>query len=429
MRAIIDFRRANMDLLSELNFPYLRSSERLTQPLDNFESCEVTSSPSSPVASAPLVEVVMKEKEHTGGRSVYYDQFGIIRDVMQNHLTQALVYSLMHLHRPSSSSSSVDENSDTTTETFGASSAPSRHLSSSVCLFPLDSLLCFPIGQLEHRLHLLQQLKYSPSSLQRDNDNVCLSDASPQSQRQEQQEGSVDGMWLGQYEDYINHLEEDLIEYARKSSTTPPTEVSSNTPTAASIIFELLETNSSEPLPLTVQPLRVMISAGKALETREMYVRVRSQSESGDCSVVYGVQGGLGKYLGSLADADTGPFILLEGSCWVTATGKTQMINIPLGWTVLSSACHPDFLPYLQPHPQPQQQQGMEQEPSHSQTRRCIFRPSYIFEAAATPAPQPQELQTLPLQIQSNKFRGNAYVEILGALLRNDRSYFTTTEV
>ena len=37
----------------------------------------------------------MTEKEHTGGRSSYYDNFGVIRDVMQNHLTQALVYSLM----------------------------------------------------------------------------------------------------------------------------------------------------------------------------------------------------------------------------------------------------------------------------------------------------------------------------------------------
>jgi glucose-6-phosphate 1-dehydrogenase len=127
MRAIIDFRRSNMDLLSALNFPSLRSD--LPQSLRNNEegqqeeeSCKVTSSSTSN-PSAPLVEVVMKEKEHTGGRTVYYDQFGIIRDVMQNHLTQALVYSLMHLHLPSSSSSpsSIDENSKTllAPETFG----------------------------------------------------------------------------------------------------------------------------------------------------------------------------------------------------------------------------------------------------------------------------------------------------------------------
>lgn len=119
MRVIIDFRRVNMDLLAMLNFPSLRKEVSRSQNNNEEEenqSCKVTSpSPSNP--SAPLVEVVMKEKEHTSGRSVYYDQFGIIRDVMQNHLTQALVYSLMHLYP----TSAVDENIDIISqETFGS---------------------------------------------------------------------------------------------------------------------------------------------------------------------------------------------------------------------------------------------------------------------------------------------------------------------
>lgn len=73
-----------------LNFPTLTTRH-------NDKYCEVVPSVESIPQHVPLVEVVMKEKEHTGGRTVYYDQFGIIRDVMQNHLTQALVYSLMNL--------------------------------------------------------------------------------------------------------------------------------------------------------------------------------------------------------------------------------------------------------------------------------------------------------------------------------------------
>jgi hexose-6-phosphate dehydrogenase len=105
MRAIIDFRRSNSALLSQLRFPSLRSQ---SAPNDH---CEIHS-PSS-LGAAPAVEVMMKEKEHTGGRSVYYDQFGIIRDVMQNHLTQALVYSLMSLNQPLSTQG--------VSETFGHS--------------------------------------------------------------------------------------------------------------------------------------------------------------------------------------------------------------------------------------------------------------------------------------------------------------------
>jgi hypothetical protein len=254
--------------------------------------------------------------------------------------------------------------------------------------------------------------------------NICL--------KQADDPDGVDSLWLGQYEDYINHLEEDLIEYARKSSThLPPSEVSSNTPTAAVIIFELdlgkkdshgicEHEEMSEPLAL---PLRVMISAGKALESREMYVRVQSQSQA-NCSIVYGVQGGLDKYLGS--SADSGPFILLEGSCW---TQGVNSIRIPLGWTVLSSACHQDFLPLLQPS----QQQGTHLSPADESFKgnRCIFRPSYIFEISSSSSPADKKpLSSSPqTQSKSNKFRNNAYVEILGALLRNDRSYFTTTEV
>lgn len=240
----------------------------------------------------------------------------------------------------------------------------------------------------------------------------------------------INGLWLGQYEDYINHLEEDLIEYARKSSVNPPSEVSSNTPTAASIIFELdanKDFNGICQEETIAGPLRVMVSAGKALESREMYVRVQSQSRK-NCSIVYGVQGGLEKYLGS-SSADSGPFILLDGSCW---TNGDRPIKIPLGWNVLSSACHQDFLPLLQVL-DPSHQQETDLSPDESfRGNRCVFRPSYVFEiSSSSPLDLDKEASSMlpQSQMKSNKFRNNAYVEILGALLRNDRSYFTTTEV
>ena len=37
------------------------------------------------------VDVVMTETEHVGGRSKFYDEYGVVRDVMQNHLTLALI--------------------------------------------------------------------------------------------------------------------------------------------------------------------------------------------------------------------------------------------------------------------------------------------------------------------------------------------------
>ena len=240
----------------------------------------------------------------------------------------------------------------------------------------------------------------------------------------------MNGLWLGQYEDYIKHLEEDLIEYARKSSVNPPSEVSSNTPTAASIIFELdtnKDFNGICKEETISGPLRVMVSAGKALESREMYVRIQSQSQK-NCSIVYGVQGGLDKYLGS-SSADSGPFILLEGSCWKNVD---RPLKIPLGWNVLSSACHQDFFPLLQVL-DPSQQQDTDLSPDESfRGDRCVFRPSYVFEpSSSSPLSVDKESSSIfpQSQMKSNKFRNNAYVEILGALLRNDRSYFTTTEV
>jgi hypothetical protein len=271
-------------------------------------------------------------------------------------------------------------------------------------------------------LELLQQLNYLPSSLQ--GDEQCRAEQEDVGNLPEKSTG----IWLGQYESYIAHLEEDLVEYARKSSALPPTTVSSKTPTAASIVFEIDLQDSLGVCPRQesslIQPLRVMVSAGKALESREMFVRVRSQLDE-NCSIVFGVQGGLEKYLGEVADS--GPYILLEGRCWFQAGGADSRIEIPSGWDVLPSQCHGDILRFLSRSQGELLHLEEDSDSSDETPQRCVLRPNYIFESHTSPDEASSPSTLAPTS--SSKFRNNAYIEILGALLRNDRSYFTTTEV
>lgn len=46
------------------------------------------------------VQITFKEPFGTEGRGGYFDEFGIIRDIQQNHLTQVL--SLLTMERPAS---------------------------------------------------------------------------------------------------------------------------------------------------------------------------------------------------------------------------------------------------------------------------------------------------------------------------------------
>ena len=43
------------------------------------------------------VEVVMKETEDCAGRTKFYNQYGVIRDVLQNHLTEMAALIAMDL--------------------------------------------------------------------------------------------------------------------------------------------------------------------------------------------------------------------------------------------------------------------------------------------------------------------------------------------
>ncbi len=87
MRLIVDFQRRNMRLLRSLclsPYQYLQG-DCVSHPT------ETTTDSASELNRHIEVHVVMSEQEHAGGRTSYYDSYGVIRDVMQNHLTQ--VYS------------------------------------------------------------------------------------------------------------------------------------------------------------------------------------------------------------------------------------------------------------------------------------------------------------------------------------------------
>ena len=48
------------------------------------------------------VEIALKEKLGVEGRSQYYDKYGVVCDVIQNHLTEVLVLTAMNVHTPES---------------------------------------------------------------------------------------------------------------------------------------------------------------------------------------------------------------------------------------------------------------------------------------------------------------------------------------
>ena len=69
MQALYDFRVKNRDVYE----PYLNNKH------------------------VERVEIVMKETEHCAGRTGFYNQYGVIRDVLQNHLTEMAALIAMEL--------------------------------------------------------------------------------------------------------------------------------------------------------------------------------------------------------------------------------------------------------------------------------------------------------------------------------------------
>lgn len=72
LKSIALFRRLNLPLLNALQLPPPSAS----------------SSSSSSTSRRCLVEVALTETEDVRGRTGFYDEYGVVRDVMQNHMTQ-----------------------------------------------------------------------------------------------------------------------------------------------------------------------------------------------------------------------------------------------------------------------------------------------------------------------------------------------------
>lgn len=125
---------------------------------------------------------------------------------------------------------------------------------------------------------------------------------------------------------------------------------------------------------------------------------------------------------------DSGPYLLLEGSCWTKL--QTSSLRLPRNW--YPDLCHADLLSRLV-------FEGSEDElsvggSSNSKSvgiQSCVIRPVHTLQSesirviSGTGGDADEELS---IQF-SAKYRNNAYVEIIGALFKNDRSYFTTTSV
>jgi hypothetical protein len=95
-------------------------------------------------------------------------------------------------------------------------------------------------------------------------------------------------LWLGQYETYEDHLHEDVIQAHKRNMQASnalevPVRPESNTPTAAAVVFSIpyiISSSENNELPSSAETesrtLDVMVSAGKALDEREMFVRLTS---------------------------------------------------------------------------------------------------------------------------------------------------------
>jgi hypothetical protein len=210
----------------------------------------------------------------------------------------------------------------------------------------------------------------------------------------------------------------------------------SATPTAAAVSFRLDLPHSP--------PVAVTIAGGKALDAREMVVQIRASSPD-PCSLVFGVQGSPDQYLShshsraalsAAAAATSGPFLILKGQCWGgLALNDTGGIALPAGWGVAAGHCSTAIRRLIRPLAPAHEAAEAEAE-AEAEGSECLIRPAGYLVATKESetgaggetgaAVEEEEVAELP---RSPKYQNNAYIQIIEALMANDRSYFTTTEV
>ena len=202
---------------------FRRVNAKVLEPLWNREAIE-------------SVSVVMKEAETCEGRTGFYDRYGVIRDVLQNHLLELVAFIAADLPESSSPAAPID------------------------------------------RLSLLKQV----------------------------QEAKVKDTILGQYEGYAAHVLEDS---GGKTNST-------SVPTAATVRL-FIDNDRWRDVPFT-------LSAGKGLDERAAYVRVRFRQEQG-------------KYARDDADGPCDVLMHLQGGTLGTATVVCKHLPAPKaepGWDV-----------------------------------------------------------------------------------------------
>ena len=152
------------------------------------------------------------------------------------------------------------------------------------------------------------------------------------------------------------------------------------------------------------------------------------------CRITFGVQGGVHRH--SPLSRDTGPYILLEGSCWSEL--RMEEVTLPVDWFP-DEHCPRNMRRVLA---YDGSEEDMIDDSSISSTtatetvngevnasNKCVIRPLYTLESSDIRLRSSGE-DDIGFAVQySAKYRNNAYVDIIGALFKNDKSYFTTTEV
>ncbi len=302
------------------------------------------------------------------------------------------------------------------------------------------------LGELQDRLEVLKSLQYNAlfSDSGGDSEKCVMRDRNTHSLN----ELEHSSLRIGQYAGYTEHLREDFLQAGLKNSRSAgnvegtadlvllleqqSAGISSNTPTAATAVFALPSVGGNR--------FVATVSAAKAVSAREMFLRVTSSPTSNPseiCSMVFGIQGTNQNIKVSESKYYSGPYFQLEGACWTAVSGET--IAVPQEWAV-TAKCHRDIRVKINhsvaEHPSSEIFASELPSSGSAASPMCVFTPIEQRQVKSFPL-QGSELtrigeddQLLTVtRPQTMKFAGNAYVEILSALLRRDKSYFTTTDV
>lgn len=376
LQAIAGFRRLNLELLHALQLPDTGAlTEQCAADTDacapDTDTGVDTDTDTDASEHHTAITVSLLETEDVQGRSAYYDEYGVVRDVMQNHMTQALVYAMMEFPPPGGDN--------------GAGVAVYGHLGD--------------------RLAVLERLGFDGTSAGTSADAAAT--------------GVGNAYWCAQYADYVSHVQTDMrnASYVSDTCTAARVRLQYTVASAAAEAAEAavatekeraetsrsrkvanrararmaaaeaqLEKRRLEAQRLPTRDMNIQFWAGKAAHVRTMDVTVAT----GDCSITYNVQG-------------TGTYIALSGVCW---TNSKHPVRLPRGWVVRERACSPSIRTNI--HQEKEQESTSEVDTDGSV---CTLEPAAVAAAAAG--------DTRP--------HNNAYIRVLAALLRDDKSMFVPT--